>query len=66
MTMMFLFSQPLLARLKALELVGKDTWKLLKKKKKGTNQELTTVPYKSQVGDTVLVQHHCSRNLDPR
>ena len=35
-TLMFLFSPTLLAHLKALELVGKDTWKLLKKKKERT------------------------------
>jgi hypothetical protein len=47
-------SQPLLACLKALELVRKDAWELLGKKKKyepGT----TLVPHKFQIRDPVLV-----------
>lgn len=59
------FPQPLLARLKALELVRKDAWELLKKIKTyepGT----TSVPHKFQIRDPVLALHHRSGNLEPK
>ena len=52
--------------LEGLRTGWKGHLEIAEKKKKGTNQELTTVPHKSQVGDPVLVWHYCSRNLDPR
>lgn len=57
------FSQPLLAHLKALELVRKGAWEQLK----GAYEPGTTaVPHKFQVGDSVLVRRHRSGNLEPR
>ena len=60
------FPQPLLARLKALELVRKDAWELVKNKTKTFESGTTKVPHKFQIGDPVLIRLHRSGNLEPR
>ena len=56
-------SQPLLARLKALELVRKGAWEQLKEVyKPGT----LDTPHPFQVGDLVLVRRHRAGTLEPR
>ncbi|XP_061872987.1 protein NYNRIN-like [Colius striatus] len=54
---------PLVARLKALEIVRKEVWKQLKD---AYTPGDVAVPHQFEVGDTVLVRQHRSGNLEPR
>lgn len=56
-------SQPLLTRLRALEIVRRQAWDLLKETYRTENPE---IPHGFQVGDLVLVRRHRTGNLEPR